>query len=115
MPAPSPGATCGTSQRRTARSTPGALGAIAAALADADALVLATDPDREGEAIAWQVLEWLRDKGALEGKAVPRTSTRRPAHGPSLALGGEPACTRTASRSGRMARRRREPRRMTGS
>ena len=56
----------------TKRSATRALGAIAAALADADALVLATDPDREGEAIAWQVLEWLREKGALEGKAVRR-------------------------------------------
>ncbi len=51
-----------------------ALGAIAAALADAGTLVLATDPDREGEAIAWQVLEWLREKGALEGKAVQRVA-----------------------------------------
>ena len=45
---------------------------IAVALADAEALVLATDPDREGEAIAWQVLGWLRERGALEGKAVRR-------------------------------------------
>ena len=56
----------------TKRGATRALGAIAAALADAEALVLATDPDREGEAIAWQVLEWLRDKGVLEGKAVRR-------------------------------------------
>ena len=35
-----------------------ALGAIRAALKDADGLILATDPDREGEAIAWQVLTW---------------------------------------------------------
>ena len=47
---------------------------FAAALEDADALVLATDPDREGEAIAWQVLEWLRDKGVLDGKAVRRVA-----------------------------------------
>ena len=56
----------------TKRGAARALGAIAAALADADALVLATDPDREGEAIAWQVLEWLRERGALEGKTVRR-------------------------------------------
>ena len=56
----------------TKRGATRALGAITAALADADALVLATDPDREGEAIAWQVLEWLREKDALEGKAVRR-------------------------------------------
>ena len=46
---------CESAGRRAAR----ALGAIRSALEDADALVLATDPDREGEAIAWQVLEWL--------------------------------------------------------
>ena len=42
------------------------------ALADSAALVLATDPDREGEAIAWQVLEWLREKEALKRKPVRR-------------------------------------------
>ena len=56
----------------TNRGATRALGAIAAALADAEALVLATDPDREGEAIAWQVLEWLREKDVLAGKAVRR-------------------------------------------
>ena len=58
----------------TKRGAARALGAIAAALADAEALVLATDPDREGEAIAWQVLEWLRETGALDGKAVRRVA-----------------------------------------
>ena len=58
----------------TKRGATRALGAIAAALADAEALVLATDPDREGEAIAWQVLEWLRERGALAGKAVRRVA-----------------------------------------
>ena len=48
------------------------LRSIAAALVEADALVLATDPDREGEAIAWQVLSWLEENGALEGKPVHR-------------------------------------------
>ena len=56
----------------TKRSAARTLGSIAAALREGDALVLATDPDREGEAIAWQVLSWLQDKGALEGKAVQR-------------------------------------------
>ena len=56
----------------TRRGAARAMRAIEAALADAEALVLATDPDREGEAIAWQVLEWLRGRGALEGKAVRR-------------------------------------------
>jgi DNA topoisomerase I len=45
---------------------------IAAALKDHDRLILATDPDREGEAISWHVLEVLKKKGALKGKAVQR-------------------------------------------
>ena len=49
-----------------------ALRAVAAALRDADSLVLATDPDREGEAIAWQVLAWLRERGALGERPVRR-------------------------------------------
>ena len=58
----------------TKRGATRALGAIAAALADAGTLVFATDPDREGEAITWQVLEWLGEKGALDGKAVRRAA-----------------------------------------
>ena len=38
---------------------------IAAALKDSDRLILATDPDREGEAISWHVQELLRSKKAL--------------------------------------------------
>jgi DNA topoisomerase-1 len=45
---------------------------IAKALKDADGLILATDPDREGEAISWHVLEVLRQRGALKGKAISR-------------------------------------------
>lgn len=45
---------------------------IAAALKDSDRLILATDPDREGEAISWHVLEILRKKGALKGKEIDR-------------------------------------------
>ena len=51
-----------------------ALGRIAAALEGADGLVLATDPDREGEAIAWQVLTWLSERGALGERAVQRVA-----------------------------------------
>lgn len=46
--------------------------AIVAALKKADALYLATDPDREGEAISWHVYELLREKKALKNKAVQR-------------------------------------------
>src|SRR5438477_1681466 len=45
---------------------------IATALKHDDRLILATDPDREGEAISWHVLEVLKKKGALKGKAVQR-------------------------------------------
>ncbi|MGH8505443.1 MAG: DNA topoisomerase I [Stenotrophobium sp.] len=46
--------------------------AIQAALKNADALFLATDPDREGEAIAWHLLELLKEKNAIKGKPVKR-------------------------------------------
>ncbi|MCX7684625.1 MAG: type I DNA topoisomerase [Acetobacteraceae bacterium] len=45
---------------------------IARALKRADRLILATDPDREGEAIAWHLKEMLDEQGALEGKQVQR-------------------------------------------
>src|SRR5262245_33140266 len=48
--------------------------AIADALKDADNLILATDPDREGEAISWHVLEALKAKKALKGKNVQRVT-----------------------------------------
>lgn len=44
------------------------------ALKDADTLVLATDPDREGEAIAWHVKEHLAEKNALKGKETKRVT-----------------------------------------
>ena len=46
--------------------------AIVRALRKADALYLATDPDREGEAIAWHLTEILKERGALDGKRVHR-------------------------------------------
>ncbi len=45
---------------------------IAKAVKSADSLVLATDPDREGEAISWHVLEVLRKKKVLGDKPVSR-------------------------------------------
>jgi len=48
------------------------LNAIAQALKGADKLILATDPDREGEAISWHVLEVLKQKKALTKQPVER-------------------------------------------
>src|SRR6202140_1098537 len=45
---------------------------IADAVKGADKLILATDPDREGEAISWHVLEILKQKKALVGQTVER-------------------------------------------
>jgi DNA topoisomerase-1 len=39
---------------------------IAKAVKGADKLILATDPDREGEAISWHILEVLKEKGLLK-------------------------------------------------
>src|SRR3569623_600964 len=46
--------------------------AIQAALKNADNLFLATDPDREGEAIAWHLLELLKERNAIKAKPVKR-------------------------------------------
>ncbi len=45
---------------------------IVKALKESDSLILATDPDREGEAISWHVLEILKQKKALGTKPVKR-------------------------------------------
>jgi DNA topoisomerase-1 len=45
---------------------------IARAVKHADKLILATDPDREGEAISWHVLQVLKEKNAIEGLPVER-------------------------------------------
>src|SRR4029077_16897566 len=60
------------------------VGAIAKALKGASTLYLATDPDREGEAISWHVKAMLTDKKALKGvnarrisfNEIPRTAVR---------------------------------------
>lgn len=46
--------------------------AIVRALKKVDALYLATDPDREGEAISWHLIELLKEQNALDGKTVHR-------------------------------------------
>ena len=50
------------------------LGRIRTALKNADSLILATDPDREGEAIAWQVLTWLQERDAIGERPVGRVA-----------------------------------------
>ena len=45
---------------------------IITALKDCDTLILASDPDREGEAIAWHILEELKEKKKLAGKKIQR-------------------------------------------
>jgi len=47
---------------------------IAEAAKKADRVILATDPDREGEAISWHVLEILTKKKALKDTAVERVT-----------------------------------------
>ena len=47
---------------------------IAGAVKDCDTLLLATDPDREGEAISWHIVEILKDMKALDKKGVKRVS-----------------------------------------
>lgn len=46
--------------------------AIVKAMKKADELYLATDPDREGEAISWHLLELLKKRGALKNKETHR-------------------------------------------
>ncbi|MGE3244734.1 MAG: type I DNA topoisomerase [Beijerinckiaceae bacterium] len=45
---------------------------IANAVKEADKVILATDPDREGEAISWHVLEVLKNKRVLKDKQIER-------------------------------------------
>jgi len=48
------------------------LSSIANAVREADRIILATDPDREGEAISWHVLEILKSKRLLKDKPIER-------------------------------------------
>ena len=49
-----------------------AVDAIVKALKKSDILYLATDPDREGEAIAWHLYELLKERSSLKDKDVHR-------------------------------------------
>ncbi len=51
-----------------------AVNAIKRALKKVDTLYLATDPDREGEAISWHLYELLKENGCLENKEVHRVA-----------------------------------------
>jgi DNA topoisomerase I len=46
--------------------------AIAKAAKAAEHLYLATDPDREGEAISWHIAEILKERGLLKGRTLER-------------------------------------------
>jgi len=46
--------------------------AIAKAVKNADSIYLATDPDREGEAISWHIAEILKSKNLLKNKLMKR-------------------------------------------
>jgi len=46
--------------------------AIARAVKNADSIYLATDPDREGEAISWHIAEILKSKNLLKNKVMKR-------------------------------------------
>ena len=64
------------------------------ALKGADELILATDEDREGEAIGWHVLEGARPEGPGEADGVPRDHAAR-----------DPRGARTPARARHEARR----------
>lgn len=50
------------------------LSEITKAIKDADKVILATDPDREGEAISWHLFQHLTEKNLLKNKQVERVT-----------------------------------------
>ncbi len=66
------------------------IGAIGKALKGADQLYLATDPDREGEAISWHVMDELGRRGLLDGIAVRRVVFSEVTRSAVLAAMAEP-------------------------
>ncbi|MDP2828688.1 MAG: type I DNA topoisomerase [Sulfuricellaceae bacterium] len=64
--------------------------AIAKAVKEADAIYLATDPDREGEAIAWHLAEILKQKKLLKNKILKRVVFHEITESAVLAAVAEP-------------------------
>jgi len=50
------------------------LSEIKKAMKKADRIVLATDPDREGEAISWHLMEYFKEKNLLSGQKIERVT-----------------------------------------
>src|SRR6202142_681496 len=82
----------------------GRLNDIAKSLKGADRLILATDPDREGEAISWHVLEVLKQKRALGKASVERVVFNAATRAAGLAATPPPAVAQTARRALRRSR-----------
>ena len=66
------------------------LKAISDAAKRADHVILATDPDREGEAISWHLYEWLKAKKALPKGGVQRVTFNEITKTTILAAMGRP-------------------------
>lgn len=64
--------------------------AIAKAVKDVDTIYLATDPDREGEAIAWHLAEILKEKKLLKNKTLKRVVFHEITQSAVLAAVAEP-------------------------
>ncbi len=50
------------------------LAQITASVKESDNIILATDPDREGEAISWHILNYLKEKNLLKDKKIKRVT-----------------------------------------